>query len=316
MKLAYGVFCAALCVGTAMAGDDISVNMSGAAERALTEGAGGRLAVLTIEPRPYSEAHANTVRDILRDMGIETAQSSDEGELVRFSSSDEHQELLYDKRGSVYRFVDRKAEASDEPVTVDSTALRAMADAVATRLAEGTGSTYRYVNAEYEYRRHMEGEDSSPKLMGMGFRYVKVVNGRLVLGTTNQLRIVFGGQGRLRLLSCADPITRETGLLKQQVRLPAVRTMADRWAARHGQVVKRGGRSAQIVTAVALDGAPSYIAVEGSGGVQLVPHFTLLLSGADQDGETVQREAHFCLDAERVANLNAADVIRFEGSPR
>lgn len=267
-----------------------------------------QLAIYKISPRSYSEADAQIKLDWLKSQGFIWTSKVDSGNFILYKNESTDQYMAYIPEKSEYRYKNKKIGGLTDSDLADTNHLQAIANNYLLHFLGEDANNYFLSNKEYEWTV-IRKNDYSPRLHTLTFRYVRVLDGRQIKGTTSQALITIGQGGILAFLSINNPKLEKVSNLARKIKNSAMENYLRTYIATKKYTTTPDGNDIPIKDTRIVKAWESYFVQNRGKNLFLIPHMSFFSIDSLTDGTAIQREFHISADASMVENTEPNDII-------
>jgi hypothetical protein len=260
-----------------------------------------------IDSRAFSEEDAKVKLGFLKKQGFNWTETATEGDQVSFKDTVKKQWLTYNPEHSRYLYYDNAPVGPTDDI-VDIKKLRSKADEYVAEILGDSVKSFKYKNGEYEYQV-IRG--TPRRLVSITFRYVRLLDGREVLGTTNHLRIKLTNNGTVRLLDYSNPVLVKTQEISSKIKRKSFGKYLDLYLKSNAFTKTKDGESIPIKNIEVNDASSSYFAEETGEKQYLTPYTSFFSLIVTDKGDTAKREFHMKDDPESVPGIQNEDIVHY-----
>ncbi|HAJ79850.1 MAG TPA: hypothetical protein DCO75_08765 [Fibrobacteres bacterium] len=268
-----------------------------------------RMAYYRVVPKAFSESGMTSKLNFIKAEGFIAANRSEDSNRVIINDTSLTQQFAYVKSVSTYQYINNKVGGLTDADLADTSKLKVQADNALSNLCGVQAENYQFINKEIEWR--VTELDTNKRINSIGFRYVKIIDGRVILGTTSHIVITLGQNKRIKRFILTDPDLITIGNVQRQIKTSAMNKYLNNHLASEGYNKNFHGEKININETTVKWASTSYFPIKKGNDLILVPHISFYSEDSLEDGKMLKREFHLVQDADRMANCDAQDVMDY-----
>jgi len=273
----------------------------------VTKGVAKQPTVYSVNRRNLSEEDLNGKLAVLKNHGfVASNRVSKEGKVL-LTNTKEDMYLTYESESGKYQFYRRNATGLAATESSDRKGLESVAKGYLRDLLGQDAANYVFENTEEEWE--VLRSDPEKRLRTITYRYVRVVEGRRVLGVDCHALLTLGEGRRLTAVEIANPVlTKEFGV-GRWVKNNSMKGHLAEYLNGPEYAKDGSGRKLTLLQTDVIRGSESYFRVVRNGRTFLEPHMSFMCQDKTADGETLTREIHLSVDPSRLPNVAEEDIM-------
>jgi hypothetical protein len=270
-----------------------------------------RPAVYKISQREFSKSDALAKLDYLKSLGFSYSKKQDTGKTAIYKNESSGQYLSYSPYNSEYFYYDPKMGRFTEKDRADTNQIRSMADKYLKGLLGEDSKNFRLQDKRLRY---MAGRgDTMPKLCNVTFRYVRVLDGRLITGRTNHIMIRLGQDCQLSQFQINDNNFEKVRDLDMKIKNSAMpKYLADHVSSKEYSSAPYNGIEHPIKNTSIIKGREAYYEQKIGESDYLEPCISFSSTDTLLDGSAIDREFRLTVDAAKIPNITEKEFIDYE----
>ena len=264
--------------------------------------------IYRIESRAFSQNDATNKLNVLKKHGFDWNEMINLNGVVVYKNDSKEQWLMYETNQSRYRYNNNQIDGFTAVDTADIPSLKKTSDLYLSNLLGTDAQKFVYVNSEYEYQTLRE---QPQHLYSITFRYVRVTDGRQILGITNHARITLGMNKMIKAFDFTNPLLIKEREINVKIKSSAMQKYLNKCIQNPKFTQGDDGSLLPIADVDIKEANNSYFEVITSNQRMLYPHISFYTHSNMTDGRILKRELHFIEDAESVENASQDDIINY-----
>lgn len=224
-----------------------------------------------------------------------------------FSSTTGSERLTYSEPKSQYTYRNRHVRELSEYDRADTAGLRMKAREHVAALLGQRSEDYVLRNREIETMAVRGGDEVISRI---GYRFVRVIECRMILGNASHIRLFLGRNGNICHFLMNDPELVKIGTIHRKITVRAARKAAL-------QIVNDRSYVKSILTGYGepykvsfLRADPSYFRLRDESGSLLIPHFSFVTRNELEDGRSVTAFINLPADNPGMNGIIASEFIQ------
>jgi len=216
--------------------------------------------------------------------------------------------LAIDKFNGAVTYIDNKLDGLADQDRADTSKLRQIANGLLVEILGEESKQYRFINNAYEYI--ITKDDMKEKLNFITYRYVRVLDERLVLSSENYVLFTLGKNGTPSEIRVAAPNFLKEDNVKKGISVKSSSKYVERRIrddivpSYYRPVVNSNLKSIKISRAT-----ESFFPVTKGNRTFLIPHFSFVTELLFENGESFPQEIHIPVDIRYIENVNPNDIL-------
>ena len=270
-----------------------------------------QISIYKVTPRVYSNEKVKSFVAFFKNKGIDLQDASMLNGGIQYNNNAKSQQLWIGSDDGAVTYLDNQIETLTDEDVANQASLRRIADGYIAELEGNYGANYQFVNCEFGYYADRE-KSIDKKLSSFAFRYVRLLDGRLVLGNTDYCIVSLGKNGTIGYVKIVNPELTKERNVKQEIAMNKMQKYLDRHL--NSNKYKRGvdGCDTLINSVSVQQSTPSFFAIKVGNENYLIPHLSFITEAEIADGTKAIREVHIPVDAEFSSNVDGEDIVQLE----
>jgi len=178
------------------------------------------------------------------------------------------------------------------------------ANNIKNEIAKKFAVEFKFVNNEYDWIMTADGKEV---LTYVGYRYVRVLDSRLVLGTVNQLIITLGASGNVKSVRFSNPSITEFKKVNKMIKKNVSVKRLENQLMTENSINDPIEGLIKVTDFVADQLTDSYIVDQQAGVNVLLPNLTFYGNLTYTNGKVSESHVNLKLDGDSVSNLDETD---------
>jgi hypothetical protein len=266
------------------------------------------LTVYQTRPNPISTGQINHTISVLKKNGISFSHENIDVNTYNYRNDVKSQYLSIDRDIGLIFFVDNKYNGFTDKDILSVDNLEQTASALLAEIIGPEYEKFTFFNISYEYIADRE-KKIDKRLYSMTFRYVKIMDGRRILGNDCYASITLGRDMVPCLIKIANPTYISEYKIKSAISMKSIQ----KYLQRHLQEdllpkipVVDGSK---VISIKVIQGTESYFPIQVESVRNVVPHVSFFTEIEYVDGQIEGNEVHIPIDAQFVKGVDPKDVI-------
>lgn len=271
-----------------------------------------RPAVYKISIREFSKTDAEAKLSFLKSCGFSYTDKNDTGKVSVYKNSSTGQTFHYNSLDGEYLYQNLKIGGLTKSERTDTGCLRPAADRYLIGFLGEDSKNFCPVNKEARYRAFQHGPDTVPTLYQLGFRYVRVLDGRQIKGVSNHIIIRIGEGSQLAELIMTDKKIEKVYDINTKIKNSVMTKYLKDYV--EGEKYKKdfGDSDNPIKSTVVKKACESYFAVSSGSTEYLRPHMSFLVVDTMTNGDAPRHEFHLPVDGSSIPDNASEDIIEYK----
>jgi hypothetical protein len=306
-KIAFSFLMAAIIAVNSWA--SATVNVSAKARSYLDNAKNVRPALYEIQSKIFTAGEVQAHLDCMTSRGFSWNINETVNGSVMYRNETRGQYLIHDPKTSGCSFWNREVPPLDRNTAVDTTALQAKADGFLQDFLGADAANFKFVNKEYQFGG--TAADPAKRVEYLAFRYVRVLDGRLVLDNTCQARITVGDKGAISRFDIRTPRLVKSKDLTKELKAGSIGAYLTNKINSDKYSHTPDGETIAWKSVNVVDGTASYFSEIRGSKRYLIPSSTFYAINQFQDDKTIGSTINISMDGESIPNVKDEDVIDY-----
>lgn len=227
-----------------------------------------------------------------------------------FRNTRKKQFLVHDGSKSLIYYSNGSVKGLNDIDLGDTAKLRKNPDQFLLEILGNEAVDYKFVNCEYE----ISCTDDNPvrQLDYITYRYVKVLDNRLILDNTNHVRITIGNNGQISRFEAIVPKLKKHKMIKRELNASKISKYLYKHLNSYKYTHTPSDEKIDWKEIKICDGTDSYIASNHGTKKYLIPHVTFFTKNIFANGDSTKSIIHLTMNAEEIPNIGKDDIIEYE----
>jgi hypothetical protein len=287
-----------------------TVAVTGKAQTYISNAKNTRPAIYEIRSKTFSPAEIKAHLDVMAAKGFSWDVTETVHGKIMYRNKAKAQYLIHDFNNSSCSFWNREIPPLDSKTPVDTPMIQAKADAFLLEFLGPDAANFRLVNKEYLFGSTATAS-AEKRVEYLVFRYVRVLDGRLVLDNTCHARITVGDKGVISRFDIRTPELIRAKDLNKELKAGTINAYLTKKINSDKYSRMPDGKTIAWKNINVVDGTASYFSEIRGSKRYLVPGSTFYAINQFPDDKIIGSTIHVSMDAENIPEVKDDEIIDY-----